>query len=303
MCASPLMKQSSSKQYSTYEPEIKCPVCNQTMNYASNANYYGSSSRYNSEIYHCCSCNILYRHVAEDIINDHYYAASYVQSRNEKRFYDSRIKFFGYILSLVKKYSKYPHKNNNDGLSILDFGSSYGHLLDLAKEEGFKVIGIEVNENLIDACRKRGLTVYEGFNEISEKVDVITMIDSLYCVPNCRHIMSEVKRCLKHDGIVIARVTNRNFYARLNILIFRRDNMNLLGDAIVNYSLKGLRKLFISTGFKVLSVLPDYARGKNISVWKKMCYLFTYLVTILTMNNVMLTPGIIIIAKLNDSTE
>jgi len=250
-------------------------------------------------MYFCKDCGIFYRQVDDAIRVDHYYAASYVQAQNESAFWDARIHFFEYVISLVKKYANMKSKNEEHKLTLMDFGSSYGHLIAFANDHGIRAMGVELNEDLIASCKKKGLIVYKNITELPEKVDVVTSIDSLYCVPNPKDVLRDIKNCLKSDGIFVARVTNRNLYARLRARFIQKGDYSIIGDASVSYSLKGLKKLLSLAGFRFMSVVCDYGKGKQLPPRKALCYRFCYLLTLLTCKTVILTPGIIVVAKIS----
>ncbi len=130
-------------------------------------------------------------------------------------------------------------------------------------------------------------------------MDIITAIDSLYCVPNCREILAEMKSILKTDGILVVRVTNRNLYTKFMKRYVNKGNLNTIGDATISYSLKGIKKLFDLTGFQVLKVIPDYGKGKRLGFKKYVYYRLSYILTLLTAMRFVFTPGILVIAKSN----
>jgi SAM-dependent methyltransferase len=249
-------------------------------------------------MYFCNDCDIFYRQVDEANLVEHYYAASYIQEKNEPELWDIRIHFFEYVISLVKKYINRKSKNEEHNLVLMDFGSSYGHLIELANNFGIRAMGVELNEDLIASCKKKGLNVYKHITELQEKVDAVTSIDSLYCVPNPKDVLADIKNCLKPNGIFVARLTNRNLYARLRARFIRKGDYSTLGDASVSYSLKGVRKLLSLSGFQIIKVIPDYSKGKKLAFTKSLCYWFSYIPTLLTGKRIVLTPGFLIIAKL-----
>jgi SAM-dependent methyltransferase len=236
--------------------------------------------------------------VDDSIRIDHYYAASYVQERNESKFLKARIHFFEYVISLAKRFVNRKFTNEENKLTLMDFGSSYGHLIEFARDHGIRAMGVELNEDLIASCKQKGLSVYKNITELREKVDVVTSIDSLYCVPNPKDVLLDIKNCLKAEGIFVARVTNRNLYARLKARFIRKGDYSTVGDASISFSLKGLKKLLSLAGFRLVHVVCDYGKGKRLPSRKALCYRFCYLLTLLTFKAVILTPGVIVIAKI-----
>lgn len=277
---------------------IKCVICSKPMVLYGHANYYDRTSHFRNPVYFCKDCDIFYRQVDKTILVEHYYTASYVQEQNESKFREARIHFFEYIISLVKKYANRKSKNEEHKLTLMDFGSSFGHLIELANNLGIHAMGVEINEDLITSCKKKGLSVYKNITELPEKVDAVTSIDSLYYVPNPKDVLLEMKNSLKPYGIFVARITNRNLYAKLKAKFMRKDDYSTIGDALVGYSLKGFEKLLSLAGFQIIKVIPDYGKGKKLTFMKSFFYRFSYLLTLLAGEKTFLTPGLIIIAKL-----
>jgi len=276
---------------------IACPICGQRMTYSGDADYYDQSSRYRTPVYHCGSCDVLYRPLDHRRLVSHYYAATYVQDKNEEDLLRSRIGFFRWILSLVRSCGFSQVAGEPRPLTLLDFGSAYGHLLRLAEEQGYRAVGIELNEDLVKSCRQKGLVVLRGFEEFSEKVDAITALDSFYCVADPRELMAKIRDRLRPDGVFVARLTNRNLYAKFRSIFVRKGDWSAIGDATVSYSMKGIRRLLALSGFRIEKVIPDCGRGKKLAARKRLSYLSTYLLTLLTLQTRILTPGIIVIAR------
>ena len=248
-------------------------------------------------MYYCKACNIYYRDIENRQIVDHFYAASYVQRENESRFFLARQNFFKFILTVISKFFQSRGMTELSSLTLVDFGSSYGHLLELSKQWGFKAIGIELNEDLIQYCTEKKLIVFRKVDNLPEKVDIFTLIDSLYYLPNPREMLLKINVHLKEEGIVVIRITNRNLYTKLLGKLLYRGNLNILGDSIISYSLKSVKILFNLTGFEVIRVIPDFGQGKKLDSKQKIFYLLTSLLTYLSFKTIILTPGIIIVGE------
>jgi SAM-dependent methyltransferase len=280
---------------------VECPVCGNSMPLAGDAAYYDQVSRWRTPVYYCAACDLFYRVVEDRRLVSHYHAASYVQDKNEEHLLRSRIGFFRWILSLIRDYdrdSAAPSRRT----SLLDFGSAYGHLLGLAQEQGFDPTGIELNENLVRTCREKGLTVYKGLDEFSGKVDVITAIDSLYCVSRPKELLTDLRRRLNPGGLLLVRITNRNLHARWRSRFPGSGDLSAIGDATVSYSARGLRRLLSLTGFRVQKVIPDHGQGKKLGVRKRLLYTLTYVLTLAVMKRCVLTPGIVVLATVDTNS-
>jgi hypothetical protein len=276
---------------------LACPLCGGQMALAGRALYYDRTGRFKTPVYACGACDIFYREVEEAVRLDHYYAATYVQESNEKRLFESRAGAFHFVLGLADRHLMPQRTTRTEPPILVDYGSAYGHLLKIAGDYNYRTIGVEVNEDLIASCSKQGLEVVKTLSEVPGKIDVITFIDSLYCFPNCREVLLECREHLNPGGLVIARVTNRNLYARLRNRFTRESDLTVLGDAIISFSLKSLTRLFQATGFEIIQVKPDYGQGKCLGRKKSFAYKLSYLATILAIGRLVLTPGIYVVAR------
>ena len=276
--------------------QLLCPVCDMQMSRIGTASYYMLTSKLQTPVWECRACDIFFRDVDMEVLQSHRLAASYVNEKNEDTFLKQRVHFFEYILSLVKQ-------RGGKSIDLLDFGSAYGHLISLALDQGLSAEGVEINKNLANKCRLKGQTIHTDIKGISKKFDVVTAIDSLYYVQNCREFMETMSSILKPDGIFIARITNRNHFIRFINFFRKRKDFSGIGDAIISLSLKGINAILKTQGYHLVKVIPDYGRGKKILFRKKLMYVISYLLTIVFLKKVVLTPGIIIIASPDDNIE
>jgi len=279
--------------------KFKCPLCASVMRQVGTARFYDENGEYQTPIFRCSDCDLLYRDVDSAKMVSHYYAVNYVQEVNEEHYRHSRTGFFKYLLSIA---SKYAGKTETDATPpvLVDFGSAYGHLLEVAGQSGFHAIGIELNEKLVSSCRDRGLEVYTDIGQLPDKADVFLAIDSLYCVSDIISLINEIRSCLKPNGFFIARVTNRNLYASLISRFIKPGDFSAIGDAIISYSRKSLVKLLEGQNYRIVDVIPDYGKGKRLSFRKAFLYRLSYLLSLMFARKLILTPGFIVVAQAKD---
>lgn len=79
--------------------------------------------------------------------------------------------------------------------------------------------------------------------------------------------------------------------------MYRRGKLTSIGDSIISYSVKGIRKLLELNGCRVLKIIPDYSKGKKMTLTKKCNYFLCYLITLLTAKRIILTPGVLIVSQ------
>lgn len=100
---------------------------------------------------------------------------------------------------------------------ILDVGCSYGFFLDVARQRGWDVVGLEVSKYSAAYARERlGLMVVERpiveakFSEGS--FDVITLWAVIEHLPNPREVVQHVGKLLKDDGMLVLHTGNVESY-------------------------------------------------------------------------------------------
>ena len=279
------------------DKDHNCPVCSHPMSLTGEANYYTIQSKFKTPIYFCSDCDLYNRYVNVDQLVTHFYAASYVQPENESKLLNQREGLFQSILEIVSKTLEH-HKLEKTNVTLVDFGSAYGHLLEICRESRFNAIGIELNQNMIAHCRQKGLIVYSDLNELTDAVDIFTLIDSLYYIYNPKEILKLIREKLSSNGIMVVRLTNRNLYAKIQNLFKYNKDYSIIGDATISYSVKTAKKLFELTGFEIINIIPDTGKSKKELGWKtRFFYFLTSFFTMLTFNLFVLTPGVIFVAR------
>lgn len=131
-----------------------------------------------------------------------------IAKKINKEQFDSYSKIINYINSKV----------TCDGPRLLDIGCSSGDFLVMAKELGFAVEGIELNETTAGVARSRGLVVHSGrIGDISllpKSFDVVHLGDVIEHVQNPRGLIEEIVHLLKPNGMLIITTPNmRCFWA------------------------------------------------------------------------------------------
>lgn len=89
---------------------------------------------------------------------------------------------------------------------LLDVGAATGYFMDIAKNRGWEVEGVEISEYAASLGRVKGLLVHTGILENvhleKESFDVITLFDVIEHVRDPRSVLLEVGRLLRKGGIV-----------------------------------------------------------------------------------------------------
>lgn len=134
---------------------------------------------------------------------------------------------------------------------FLDIGCSYGELVGLFAEAGWRASGIDVCAAAVDDARRRGLdcraTSVEGF-EPSEPFDAITMSHVIEHVPDPLAALARIRTWLAPGGTLHIRVPN------VDAAPLRRSRMVFVGELkpyehLFYYSPDTMARLLAKAGF------------------------------------------------------
>ncbi len=271
-----------------------CPICGNYMENFGEAHYRVKYGFIKTPIFYCKQCDLFRRIISKENLKEHYHVAGYVQLQHEISYLETRKNFYVCLISIIRKY----RSNIN---TICDIGCSYGHFLEILIEYGYKVYGVEINKILLNRLIEKGLKVWKNINHIpnSFKFDCITLIDSFYYFDLPLDALYTFQKLLNPQGLLIMRLTNRNWLAKFRKKFLKKKDLNCLGDVTFSYSIKSITKILQKAGFEIKAII-FIEKGKVLPFRKKIFYLLTYLVTYLTFKKIPLSPGIIIVAKKKD---
>ena len=143
---------------------------------------------------------------------------SYYQSEDYISHTDSSKSFVDKVYQVVKKYMlqrklKWIEKKLPAKGRILDFGAGTGDFLLEAKRSGWKVNGVEPNEQARKLALEKGIKLSEtSGNFKSDKFDVITLWHVLEHVYDLKSQIIELEHLLKKGGLLIIAVPNYKSY-------------------------------------------------------------------------------------------
>ena len=137
---------------------------------------------------------------------------------------------------------------------LLDIGSSAGFFLAEAKSRGWETTGIEFSKWSKKYAEEHfGLTIYdqplEKLNWPKESFDAITMLDVIEHLTDPRQVLSEVKKILKPDGILV--ITTPNIYS-LAARLAKEKWYAILPGHLFYFSPKTLEKILAEAGFRII---------------------------------------------------
>jgi len=189
-----------------------------------------------------------------DVLGKYYESADYISHTDSKRSVFEKAYHFVKNIALKNKLGLINSYQPSKGL-ILDIGAGTGEFLSVAKNDGWKTIGVEPSDKAKDIAKSKGVPFVENTSELeSNSCDVISMWHVLEHVPNLEEQIKELKRLLKPNGTLIVAVPNfksfdakhyGNFWAAYDVPIH-----------FWHFSKTAIQKLFAKENMRLDKVLP-----------------------------------------------
>ena len=141
-------------------------------------------------------------------LGKYYESIDYISHTDSKRSLFEKAYQFVKSIALKNKLNLINSLQKDKGI-ILDIGAGTGDFLLIAKQNGWKTVGVEPSEKAKGIAMKKGVTFVEATTDLDDHAfDVISMWHVLEHVPNLENQITELKRLLKPNGTLIIAVPN-----------------------------------------------------------------------------------------------
>jgi len=203
----------------------------------------------------------------------------YFANRNEWKYgYNDYFAERGFHTALferrVRECEKALGVESGRGLRLLEVGCAAGFLLEVARERGWEVAGVEISEPAASFARERlGDVVRTGTLEDArfenDSFDCVVMLDVVEHVPDPVGLLREAARVLRPGGVLLLSAPNaRSISARLAgryWFHFKRDHVVLFTEATLLRALDaaGLDCFHLGRNGKMVSLNYLFARLKT----------------------------------------
>jgi len=190
----------------------------------------------------------------EDKLGKYYESDDYISHTDGKRSLFEKAYHFIKNIALKNKLSLINNLNESKG-SLLDIGAGTGDFLLVAKDNGWKSIGIEPSEKARTIAKSKGVELKSSLSEFeNHSFDVITMWHVLEHVPNLDEQIQELKRLVKPNGSIVIAVPNfksydanyyKEFWAAYDV-----------PRHLWHFSKTAIEKLFAKEDLELVKILP-----------------------------------------------
>lgn len=158
---------------------------------------------------------------------------------------------------------------SSPGKRLLDIGCGYGFFLSEMKARGWEVEGIEISPTGREYARRSlGLDIHskplEGLAFPEDTFDVITLFYVIEHVVNPRDILTEVRRILRPDGLLLLRWPHTTPIVRLLGPLAKYLDLYHTPYHLFDFSPATMKTLLKLTGFKEIETqIGGYTRPAN----------------------------------------
>jgi 2-polyprenyl-3-methyl-5-hydroxy-6-metoxy-1,4-benzoquinol methylase len=232
--------------------EVPCPACT-----SSNAEF--TFEKYSFIFKRCNMCRTVFMSPrATPFILKKFYETSALYDYWNKFIYPASLEarrkriFKPRLKRIINICNKYQIPAN----TIVEIGAGFGMFCEEAIESGkFKrVIGVELNNQLEDTCRGKGIEVYHSFEQLEAKeikADVIVCFEVIEHVFSPYDFITDCKRILKNNALLILTCPNYEGFD-ISTLVEKSDNVD--AEHINLFNPKSLCTLLNICNFCVLEL-------------------------------------------------
>ncbi len=153
----------------------------------------------------------------------------------------------------------------SSSVTLVDIGAGTGDFLVEAKKNNWETWGIEPSVKAKGIALKKGVSLFDNIFDVPDNsMDVITMWHVLEHVPDVEKQITELKRILKPDGIIIIAVPNFKSYdaAYYGKYWAAYDAPRHLW----HFSKTAIKKLFAAQGVELIKIKPMYFDSFYVSL-------------------------------------
>lgn len=218
----------------------------------------------------CRRCGLVYvtPRLTEDVIRSLYEEDYFVTGNGARRGYRNYIADQEYFLQTFRKRMRWLERYGEPGGRLLDVGCAAGFFMQVGREHGWEVYGVEPAGCMVDFAHSRlDLEVFEGtLQEAAFRTgffDVVTLWDVLEHLTDPRQELLEINRVLRPEGLLVLETQNIASWAPR---VLGKRWLHYGNDLhLFHFAPQTITRLLADTGFRVLKITTA-AAGKVCSL-------------------------------------
>ncbi len=251
---------------------IACPLCGES---TERFMWNKKGARY----VRCINCSLVYENprLAKEELRQFYSDESYYFSKARDIDPSGYTDYFSQCTPvIINEYFHIlqQHSRQTNDLHFLDIGCGPGKVLKVAKDHGWRAVGLEISHWSAEMGKKEGLEILEGTIQDAafpdEEFDIISMFDVLEHLPSPKDYVREIYRILKPGGVVVAETPNiEGFFASH----WYKEQSELVKPHahICLYSPETVKRLFRSAPFSKITIKTfPYCRRYTLGYFKSL---------------------------------
>ena len=196
---------------------------------------------------------------------------------------------------------------------LLDVGCASGEIFEYFRDGDWELYGIEPSALAFERLRQRfgansRVHLFSGYLRDAcfepNSLDVVTILESLYYMPDPRHELSRVARILRDDGLLVIAVPGytyqRLIHSGLVGCLVNRTERSLTRSHLYYFSDQSLSTLLASQGFRVVDILQlgSSTYGSGFRRFARQTYLaLVKTLSGLTLGHINLAPHVLYLCQ------
>ncbi len=227
-------------------PNHTCPTCGSRRRAV-------RLERFGRKILQCLDCDIGYVDAFPTDTGDVYSHEGYIETQQSSYLENVDYRKQRFAMERLDIIGRHLHRASK-GARLLDVGCGTGWFLEVARDQGYVVSGIEIGRELAQyTSQKLGAAVHTvPLTELSpdEKFDVITLFDVLEHVTDPRALLRSIRSHLNPEGIAL--LFTPNFDSVGIALLREQSSLVMPAEHLFYFTPASLRRLIEETPLEIL---------------------------------------------------
>jgi len=233
-----------------------CYICNNSIKFKFEK--YSEPLKKFFKLYECINCNLLQisplpsAEVLHNLYQGEYFNKRSSRGYNDYTSAEVKQSITNTFIKNLNQLDFFKYENTlNDTKSILEIGCAGGHFLEYLHKRDWKVLGIDISDNMIQFAKSKGLpAICTDFLKFTfeEQYDLIVLWATLEHLTDPRLFLQKMESLLKDNGKIYISTINYGFWGKIYGINWRYLNVP---EHIYYFNYKNLKSLCSQTNLKI----------------------------------------------------